>query len=102
VNLYLVVSEPIVIESPNWPAQDYCIAEIVRARSAKQAKYLAWKADPVASDCGYDVRQVPPMHVRTRRLGVDGPPGVLEAPDVPDWWWDLDQPLPRAGARGAA
>jgi len=102
MNLYLVVSKPIVIESPNWPAQDYCIAEIVRARSASQAKYLAWKADPGTWDYGYDICEMPRMYVRTRRLGVDGPPGVLEAPDVPDWWWDLDQRIPRAGARGAA
>jgi hypothetical protein len=80
VNLYLVVSEVLTygatydreggpIEGPG----EYCIVDLVVARSRAQATYLAWQADPDSRSLVYDIRDKPKFRTRLKIRGVDGP-----------------------------
>jgi hypothetical protein len=65
------------------PPEDYNIVEIVAARNASQARYLAWKGDSSARGC--TLADMP--RFATRRLGaVDGPARVLSHAEAEPWW----------------
>lgn len=56
------------------PPEDYCIVELVIAKSAAQAKYIAWKKDdPFAQN----IEDMPKFQVRLRQKDVGGEPRIV-------------------------
>jgi len=87
MNIYLVVSEE--LRTFQRPIETYCIAELVRAKNASQARYLAWKND-IDSYTGY-IKDMPKFQTRTKLFGSSGEmPGIVTDDfKYADYWWRL-------------
>ena len=89
MNIYLVVSEELTeyFHDIMEPPERYRIAELVKARNASQAKYLAWKSD--SDSFTGDIRDMPRFQVRLKMADRTGKPGVIMGDD-PDlhWMWE--------------
>lgn len=90
MNLYLVVSEPLVAYIPcadsSYP-EDYCIAELVVAETRDKAKYMAWKND--RDSFNHDIREMPKMQVRLKVKDVKGPARIASDEYGDDRLWSL-------------
>jgi len=80
MNLYLVLSEELTygatydsMGGPIEPPGEYCICELVVARSRAQATYLAWQADPGSGGFTYNMQDKPKFKTRLKLKNVDGP-----------------------------
>jgi len=103
LSVYLVVSEELsYVEVVDYwiggPTEYYRIADLVVARNHGQAKWLAWKNDK-DSFIPDEIREMPKMAVRIKRVNVEGPPRIATYeydPSEPDFahLWDLGTPPP--------
>jgi len=85
VNIYLVVSE--LLPATDLACGPYRIAELVRAESASQARYLAWKRDECASLWLDDIRNMPKMSCALRAKDVEGEAGIVsDDPELEHLW----------------
>lgn len=78
MKLYLVVSEELwdmfpILDDGTGPKEYYRIAELIVARSAAQARYLAWQTDSSFSN---DIRDMPRFSCRKKLADVEGPARV--------------------------
>ena len=92
MKLYLVVSESLwdivpILDDGTGPKEYYRIAELVVARNAAQARYLAWSAD---SSFTKDIRDMPKFRCVAKLPDALGPARIAtteyEGRDDADLW----------------
>jgi hypothetical protein len=92
MNIYAVLSECLSVTIPilddgTGPKENYCICQMVVARTRSQARLLAWKSDR-DSYCGSDLREMPRFATRLVERDVEMDVGVIADRELIERIWE--------------